>query len=155
MYSMLNWHSFSSHPSPLFSFELHTLYFCWLHVCSVMSNSSQPDGLLSARLLCPWNFPSKKTGLGFHFLLQGIFLTQGLNSSLLCDLKWQVGSLSLVPPGVQSGGLQSIEFQRVRNNWSDLAGTCATFISYFLPVSEHIFTSKQSYFFLHAIYFWD
>ena len=30
-----------------------------------------------------WNFPSKYTGVGCHFLLQGIFLTQGLNWSLL------------------------------------------------------------------------
>ena len=33
--------------------------------------------------LCPWDFPSKNTGMGFHALLQGIFLTQGLNPSLL------------------------------------------------------------------------
>ena len=31
------------------------------------------------RLLCPWDFPGKKTGVGCYFLLQGIFLTQGLN----------------------------------------------------------------------------
>ena len=27
----------------------------------------------------PWNFPGKNTGVGCHFHLQGIFLTQGLN----------------------------------------------------------------------------
>ena len=27
-------------------------------------------------LLCPWNFPGKNTGVGCHFLLQGIFLMQ-------------------------------------------------------------------------------
>ena len=32
-------------------------------------------------------------------LLQGIFLTQGLNLSLLCLLHWQIGSLPLAPPG--------------------------------------------------------
>ena len=31
------------------------------------------------RLLCPWNFSGKNTGVGCCFLLQGIFLTQGLN----------------------------------------------------------------------------
>ena len=30
-----------------------------------------------------------------HFLLQGIFLTQGLNPYLLCLLHWQVDSLPL------------------------------------------------------------
>ena len=27
---------------------------------------------------CPWDFPGKNTGVGCHFLLQGIFLTQEL-----------------------------------------------------------------------------
>ena len=35
--------------------------------------------LLSTRLLCPWDFPGKDTGVGCHFLLQGIFPTQGSN----------------------------------------------------------------------------
>ena len=34
-------------------------------------------------LLCPWNFPAKNIGVDCHFLLQGIFLTQGLNLYLL------------------------------------------------------------------------
>ena len=37
----------------------------------------------------------KNTGVGCHFLLQEIFLTQGLNPCLLYLLHWQVGSLSL------------------------------------------------------------
>ena len=41
-------------------------------LCSVMSNFLQPHGL-SARLLCPWNFPGKNTGIGCHFLLRWIF----------------------------------------------------------------------------------
>ena len=40
-------------------------------------------GLQPARLLCPWDFPGKNTGVGSHFLLQGIFLTQGSNPGLL------------------------------------------------------------------------
>ena len=31
------------------------------------------------KLLCPWDFPDKNTWVGYHFLLQGIFLTQGLD----------------------------------------------------------------------------
>ena len=34
-----------------------------------------------------------------HFLLQGIFPTQGLNLSLSCLLHWQLGSLPAEPPG--------------------------------------------------------
>ena len=33
----------------------------------------------STRLLCPWYSPGKSTGVGYHPLLQGIFLTQGSN----------------------------------------------------------------------------
>ena len=40
-------------------------------------------GLQPTRLLCPWDFPSKDTGVGCHFLLQGIFPTQGSNTGLL------------------------------------------------------------------------
>ena len=47
----------------------------------------------SARLLCPWDFPGKKTGVGCHFLLQEIFPTQGWNPSLLSLLHWQADSL--------------------------------------------------------------
>ena len=48
-----------------------------------------------ARLLCPWNSLGKNTGVGCHFLLQQIILTQGLNPHLFCLLHWQVGSLPL------------------------------------------------------------
>ena len=41
--------------------------------------------------------PSKNTGAGCHFLLQGIFGTQGSNPCLLCGLHWQVVSLPLAP----------------------------------------------------------
>ena len=38
-----------------------------------------PSGLPSPRLLCPWDFSGKNTAVGCHFLLQGIFPSQGLN----------------------------------------------------------------------------
>ena len=51
--------------------------------CSVVSDSFQPHGPYPARLLCPWDFPGKNTGVGYHSLLQGIFLIQGSNPCLL------------------------------------------------------------------------
>ena len=42
-----------------------------------------PHGLQPTRLLRPWNSPGQNTGVGCHFLLHGIFPTQGVNSSLL------------------------------------------------------------------------
>ena len=38
---------------------------------------------MDCSFLCPWDFPSKNTGVGCHFLLQEIFPTQGLNPGLL------------------------------------------------------------------------
>ena len=64
-------------------------------------------GLLSCVwfLVTPWTiahqaplsmeFSRKVTGVGCHALLQGIFLTQGLNQHLLCFLHWQADSLPL------------------------------------------------------------
>ena len=43
--------------------------------------------------------PGKNTGVGCHFLLQGIFLVQGSDSHLFCLLRWQAGSVPLQPPG--------------------------------------------------------
>ena len=53
------------------------------HVCSVMSDSLQPRGLQSTRLLCPRHSPGKSTGVGCSFLLQGIFPIQGSKAGLL------------------------------------------------------------------------
>ena len=53
-------------------------------------------GLHSTRLLCPWNSPCKNTGVGCHFLIQGIFSTQGVNSGLPA---LQTDSLLSEPPG--------------------------------------------------------
>ena len=52
----------------------------WSH--SVMSDSLWLHGLQPARLLCPWDFLGNSTRVDCHFLLQGIFPTQGLNLGL-------------------------------------------------------------------------
>ena len=49
----------------------------------VVSVCETPVDGSPARLLCPWDSLDKKTGVGGHFLLQGIILTQGLNPGLL------------------------------------------------------------------------
>ena len=48
-------------------------------------------------------FPDKNTGVGCHFLLQGLFPTQGWNPRLLCLLRWKVGSLPLLRREYWSG----------------------------------------------------
>ena len=42
-----------------------------------------PHVLPHIRLLRPWAFSGKNTGVGCHLLLQGIFLTQGSKLGLL------------------------------------------------------------------------
>ena len=44
-----------------------------------MSVSLWPHGLWPTRLLCPWDSLGKNPGVGYHFLLQGIFPTQESN----------------------------------------------------------------------------
>ena len=51
-----------------------------------------PHGLGPTRLLCSWGFLGRNTGVGCHFLFQGIFLIQGSNLHLL---HWQADSLPL------------------------------------------------------------
>ena len=60
----------------------HDLYNGWhgeriikgtSEACSVLSDSLWPQGLYPARLLYALDFPGKITGVGCHFLLQGIF----------------------------------------------------------------------------------
>ena len=69
-----------------------------IYACSVMYNSSLLHGLQPGRLLCPWDFPVKNTGVGCYSLLQGIFPTQGLNPHLL-----QADSLPSKPSRKLSG----------------------------------------------------
>ena len=47
-------------------------------LCEV-SFSVSYNNVCSVAQLCSWNFPDKNTGVGCHFLLQGLFPTQGLN----------------------------------------------------------------------------
>ena len=58
-----------------------------------------PHTLQPARFLCPWNVPGKNNGVGCHFLLQGIFPTQGSNPLLLGLLHRQADSLPLALSG--------------------------------------------------------
>ena len=48
-----------------------------------MSNTFATPWTVSHELLYPWDFPVKNTGVGCHFLLQAIFLTQESSPRLL------------------------------------------------------------------------
>ena len=70
------------------------------NVCSRALRSSAVSTLCSPmdcpRLLCPWDIPGKNTGVGCHFLLQGIFPTQGSSPHLLSLLHWQLDLYHLI-----------------------------------------------------------
>ena len=71
-----------------------TSHTCMHSVTKLCPTLLRPHGLQPASLHCPWNSPGNNTGVGYHFLLQGIFLTQGSNLYLLYLLQWQADSLS-------------------------------------------------------------
>ena len=58
--------------------------------------------IVACQLPCPWDLPSKNTGVGCHSLLQGIVPTQGsietVSLGLLHLPHWQRCSLPLAPP---------------------------------------------------------
>ena len=87
--------------------DLHSRSFCNIVLYSIklyFHHQSHPQ--LDARLyrtvahqlLCLWDSPGKKTVVGGHILLQGIFPIHGSNPSHLWLLHWQASSLQLVPP---------------------------------------------------------
>ena len=92
------------------SLVLSSLYFVWflLPCCCLDPNLClallRRHGLKLARLLCPWDFPGKNTGMGCHSLLRGIFPTPGLKP---CLPHWQEGSLPLSHQGSPSVSLIS------------------------------------------------
>ena len=67
-------------------------FFCWILLLVIQKSENESHTVVSdfaipwavaQRVLCPRDSPSKNTGVGCHFLLQGIFPTQGLNPGLL------------------------------------------------------------------------
>ena len=73
----------ASEKSPSYCFILNSKPACVFSPCN-------PTDCSTPRCSVHGIFPGKNTGVGCHFLHQGIFLTQG---------SWQVDSLPLVPPG--------------------------------------------------------
>ena len=74
--------------SPLFWWiSMSSLYILYICCCSSVAKLCLAllwlHGLSPTRLLGPWDFPSKNTGMGCHFFLQGIFPTQGSSLRLL------------------------------------------------------------------------
>ena len=82
------------------------------------------------QVLCPWDFPGKNIGVAFHLLLQGIFLTQGSNPSILY---WQADALPLSPMG--SPKCQSVFHKTLKETIKQCI---------FLSLSQHILYEKYA-----------
>ena len=82
-------------PSPMHESEK------WKWSCSVVSNPQRPHVLQPSRLLRPWDFPDKSTGVGCHCLLRATWLVATrldctVQSSSTDSLKpWRVFSFKL------------------------------------------------------------
>ena len=74
----------------------HSLLLLLFLTQQVLSDSLVTPRTITRQIPCPWDLPGKNTGVGCHFLLQGIFLTQGWNPHLL---HWQVDSFALSQQG--------------------------------------------------------
>ena len=121
--------------------KFHHVNVCDSESHSVVSDSLWPHGLQPTRLLCPWDSPGKNIGVGCHSLLQGIFLTQGLNLGLPHCMADSLPSESpgksyiniykekamaphsstlawKIPWTEEPGGLQSMGSWRVGHDWA-------------------------------------
>ena len=72
-----------------------SLFISDVCVCACLCAQSCPTICNPMHCSLPGPFPSKNTRAVCHFLLQGIFLTQGSNLHLLCFLHWKADSLPL------------------------------------------------------------
>ena len=88
-YSRINPLMKELHWIPSYGMSARVLSHVWL---------LRPHGLQPARL-CLWDFPGRNTGEGCHFLLQGIFPTQGSNPASPVFPALAAGFFTTQPPG--------------------------------------------------------
>ena len=86
----------------------HIDFYRWAlakEMCTMLSRFSRvrllaiPWTVYPTKLLCLWNYPGKNTGMGCHFLRQGIFPTQELNPASLASPSLAGRFFTTVPPG--------------------------------------------------------
>ena len=105
-------------PSPMHEREK------WKWSRSVVSNSSRPHGLQPTRLLRPWDFPGKSTGVGCHCLLHYMMLQ--LVNYLAVSMKLMEKAMAphsstlawKIPWTEEPGRLQTMGSRRVGHHWA-------------------------------------
>ena len=102
---------------------------------------------VATRLLCPWYFPSKNTEVDCHFLLQGIFQTQGSNPGLLCCSQspaLQADSLLTEPPEKLTTSCIADVYPRNSDKMIDLAKLIPTRASSIIQLNKCIYIFHSS-----------
>ena len=133
----------------LLQLSRHCCCCCW--AASVVSDSVRPHRRQPTRLLCPWDPPSKNTGVGCHFLLQCVKV-KSLSHVRLLATPWTAayqGPPSMDFPG-KSTGVGCHCLLRVNVHWNPNWGEMrwfSTFFpyvykSYFMIKFNHLITSK-------------
>ena len=110
----------------------------------------QPHGLLTTRLLGPLDFLGSNTGVACHFLLPGIFPTQGLNLDLP---HWQVDSLATEPLGKEMQIVQKCVWFTLLLSTDSLAVFLDTNFPMFFSLYSFFFFFKEFWFYWF-IYSW-
>ena len=108
-------------------------------------------------LLCLWNSLGKNTGVGCHFLLQGIFLAQELNP---CLLHWQAASFPLSHRGslhfslVNSYKQQSCKYyiSQAKEYYQHSRTPTCLFLSFF-PLWDYHYSDTNKNHFLVSFWF--
>ena len=79
--------------------HLHLYLYHCVCLCAQSLSSVQlvvtPWGVACKAFQCPWNFLGQNTGVGCHFLLQGILLIQRPNPCFLHLRQWKVDVVPL------------------------------------------------------------
>ena len=107
--------------------------FCCCLVAKLCPILFRPYGLQPTWILCPWDFPGKNTGVGCHFLLQGVFPTQGSNPPLL---HWQADSFPLSDQGSLTLILPVFKMIKFYGQWLDLKWDKYSNFSQSFPISR-------------------
>ena len=94
---------------------------------------------LPARLLCPWDFSGKNTGVGCYFLFQGIFPTQWSNPCLLhCRL------LLNIPQCIGQATNNSLKCQECHSWQSSCSSYPFVMVRGLRPLKGHIVSSYRA-----------
>ena len=76
---------------------------CCCCVISVVSDTERPHRQQPTRLPRPWDSPGKKTGVGYHFLLQGMKVKSGSKVAQSCPILSD--PMDCIPPGSSVHGI--------------------------------------------------